>query len=48
LLAGTSDHRAASLGYDNVDPHAPSEELAAAVHRAYRGGPVRAPRASRR
>ena len=48
LLAGVSDHRAANLGYDTVDPNAPSEELAAAVHRAYRGGPMRAPRASRR
>jgi hypothetical protein len=36
------------LGYDVVDPEAPAEELAAAVHRAYRGGPMRAPRASRR
>ena len=42
--AGASTH----LGYAVVDPGAASEELAAAVHRAYRGGPVAAPRASRR
>jgi hypothetical protein len=39
---------AAGLGYDVVDPGASSEKLAAAVHRAYRGGPARAHRASRR
>jgi hypothetical protein len=48
LLACSGDRSAARLGYDVVDPGAPSEELASAVHRAYRGGPVRAPRASRR
>jgi hypothetical protein len=48
LLACPPDSLAAQLGYDVIDPDAPAEELAAAVHRAYRGGPVRAPRASRR
>ena len=48
LLACPHDSSAARLGYDVVDPHSSSEELAAAIHRAYRGGPVREPRASRR
>jgi hypothetical protein len=48
LLACSPDSSAAQLGYDVVDPDAPVGELAAAVHRAYRGGPMRAPRASRR
>jgi hypothetical protein len=48
LLACSDDGSATRLGYDIVDPGAPSEALAAAVHRAYRDGPARAPRASRR
>jgi hypothetical protein len=48
LLACEPGSSAARLGYDIVDPGAPSEELAAAVHRAYRGGPARMHRASRR
>jgi hypothetical protein len=48
LLACSLDSSAVRLGYDIVDTDAPAEELAAAVHRAYRGGPVRASRASRR
>jgi hypothetical protein len=48
LFACSHDSSAAQLGYDVVDPGAPSEELASAVHRAFRGGPARAPRASRR
>jgi hypothetical protein len=46
LFAG--DGSAARLGYDVIDPGASTEELGAAVHRAYRHGPPRAPRASRR
>jgi hypothetical protein len=48
LFACPPESPAARLGYDAVDPGAPSEQLAAAVHRAYRGGPARMPRASRR
>lgn len=48
LFACEPARSAARLGYDTVDPAAPAEELAAAVHRAYRSGPARAPRASRR
>ena len=48
LFACDRSSSAARLGYDVVDPGASSEELAAAVHRAFRGGPVRAHRASRR
>lgn len=48
LLACAPGSSAAQLGYGVVDPRAPADELAAAVHRAYRGGPARAPRASRR
>jgi hypothetical protein len=48
LFACESGASAERLGYDVVDPEAPTEELAAAVHRAYRGGPVRAARESRR
>ena len=48
LLACEPGSSAERLGYDAVDSEAPPEELAAAVHRAYRGGPARAPRASRR
>jgi hypothetical protein len=47
LLAGPRIRAARNLGYDIVDPHGPSEELAAAVHRAYRGGPMRMGRSSR-
>jgi hypothetical protein len=48
LFACPPESPAARLGYDIVDPGAASEQLAAAVHRAYRGGPVSASRASRR
>ena len=48
LFACAHDSSAAELGYDVVDPGASAEELAVAVHRAYRGGPGFAPRASRR
>jgi hypothetical protein len=48
LLASSDSRSAARLGYDVVDPRAPIQELARAVHRAYRGGPLAAPRASRR
>jgi len=47
LLAGARGRAAAKLGYDVIDPHGPAEELAAAVHRAYRSGPLRAERSSR-
>jgi hypothetical protein len=48
VLASSNDRSAARLGYDVIDPRAPIQELAAAVHRAYRSGPARASRASRR
>ena len=48
ILIGDSGRAAARLGYDVIDPDAPVQELAAAVHRAYRAGPARASRASRR
>jgi DNA-binding NarL/FixJ family response regulator len=48
VLIGDSGRAAARLGYDVIDPDAPVQELAAAVHRAYRAGPARATRASRR
>jgi len=48
LLASSSGRSAARLGYDVIEPDAPVQELAAAVHRAYRGGPARASRMSRR
>jgi hypothetical protein len=47
LLAGSRDRAARKLGYEVVDPAGPSEELAAAVHHAYRGGPLRARHSSR-
>jgi hypothetical protein len=47
LLAGTRGRGAAKLGYDLIDPVGPAEELAAAVHHAYRGGPDRAEQSSR-
>jgi hypothetical protein len=46
LLAGGRGRAAARLGYDLVDPTGPSEDLAAAVHRAYSGGPARSERSS--
>jgi DNA-binding response OmpR family regulator len=46
LLAGARIRGGVRLGYDTVDPHGSSEELVAAVHRAYRGGPLRAERLS--
>jgi hypothetical protein len=48
LFACEPGGSAARLGYEIIDPEAPAEQLAAAVHRAYRGGPVRAARESRR
>ena len=48
LLAGPADRSVARLGYDVIDLQAPVHQLAAAVHRAYRGGPLAASRASRR
>jgi hypothetical protein len=47
LFACEPGSSAERLGYDVVDPEASPAQLAAAVHRAYRGGPARAPRASR-
>jgi hypothetical protein len=46
LLAGARVRAATQLGYDMIDPGGTGEELAAAVHRAYRGGPARAERSS--
>jgi hypothetical protein len=48
LLASPDGRSAGRLGYDVIDPGAPIQQLAAAVHRAYRAGPLAAPRASRR
>ena len=47
LLAGNGGHGTRRLGYDVVRATASGEELAAAVHRAYRGGPSRSRRSSR-
>jgi hypothetical protein len=47
ILAGPSVRAARNLGYDIVDPDGPAEELAAAVHRVYRGGPMRIGQSSR-
>jgi len=47
LLAAGRGRSAARLGYENVNASASAEELAAAVHRAYRGGPRRNGRPSR-
>jgi len=47
LLAGDGGRGARRLGYEVVGPDATGEELAAAVHRAYRGGPARARRSLR-
>jgi hypothetical protein len=47
LLAAPPARRSARLGYDTVDPAGSAEELAAAIHRAYRGGPVSAERSLR-
>jgi CheY-like chemotaxis protein len=41
LLAGSNGRGARRLGYEVVGAEASGEELAAAVHRAYRGGPSR-------
>jgi hypothetical protein len=46
LLAGPRGRAVNKLGYDLVDPKGPLEDLAAAVHRAYRGGPLPAERSS--
>jgi hypothetical protein len=42
LLASPKRAAAARLGYDVVPAAASADELASAVHRAYRGGPSRA------
>jgi DNA-binding NarL/FixJ family response regulator len=47
LVAGRSGRGARRLGYEVIAPNASGEELAAAVHRAYRGGPARARRSMR-
>ena len=47
LLAGPRGRAAARLGYDMVDVPSSAEELAAAVHDAYRGGPLPAEQSSR-
>jgi hypothetical protein len=47
LLACPRGRAAAKLGYGLVDPHGSLEDLASAVHRAYRGGPLTAERSSR-
>jgi len=47
LLAGPRVRASRNLGYDIVDPSGPVEELAAAVHRVYRGGPGGVTRAAR-
>jgi hypothetical protein len=46
LIAGPRGHAIAKLGYETLDLSGSIEELAAAVHRAYRGGPLRAERSS--
>jgi hypothetical protein len=46
LLLGSPNRATAKLGYEFIDPAGTAEELAAAVHRAYRGGPERAERSS--
>jgi hypothetical protein len=47
LLAGPRNRAAANLGYDIVDPNGSVEDLAAAVHRAYRHGSAGARHSSR-
>ena len=47
LLAGGRGRATARLGYEFVAHSASAEELAAAVHRAYRGGPRQVGRSSR-
>jgi hypothetical protein len=47
LLAGPQDRAARKLGYEVIDPSGAAEELAAAVHHAYRGGPLRSERSLR-
>jgi hypothetical protein len=42
LLATGKKSSATRLGFDVVNPRASAEELAAAVHRVFRGGPARA------
>jgi DNA-binding NtrC family response regulator len=47
VLAGHRGKAARRLGYEVVDPGGSAEELAAAIHRAYRGGPTVAGRSAR-
>ena len=47
LLAGNGGHATVRLGFHVVKATASGEELAAAVHRAYRGGPSRSRRSTR-
>jgi len=47
LLAGNGSHATRRLGYEVVKSTVSGEELAAAVHRAYRGGPSRSRRSTR-
>jgi hypothetical protein len=42
VLVGSGRLAVSGLGYEVVNPAAPAGELAAAVHRAFRGSPVRA------
>ena len=46
-LAGRRGKAARRLGYEVIDPSGPAEELAAAVHRVYRGGPAVTGRSAR-
>jgi hypothetical protein len=41
VLSGRPGRATSKLGYDVVDPSANGEDLAAAVHRAYRRAPLR-------
>jgi hypothetical protein len=46
MLAGRSRRSGIRLGYELVDPDGSVEDLAITVHRAFRGGPLRAERSS--
>jgi len=48
ILAGRRGKAARRLGYEVIDVGGSAEELAAAVHRAYRGGPAATGRSARR
>jgi hypothetical protein len=47
VLAGRRGKAARRLGYEVIDPGGSAEELAGAIHRAYRGGPAAAGRSAR-